>query len=280
MATKIQWCDETWNPVVGCSKISPACDNCYAERMANRLAQNPKTKFKYGDVVSDGKWNGKLSMDPNDLYIPGKWKTPKRIFVCSMGDLFHENVPFHIIMEVMMVINDFPRHTFMILTKRAQRMYHFFNKVYSKIGPIPNLWAGVTVENQVRAHERIVPLLYMPFVAKKFVSIEPMLTHVDLEEIQKFPESPHGTLRINSLKGTHYHIISGRMELISDGLPKLDWVICGGETGPKARPIQESWVRSLQVQCEDAGTPFFFKQWGGKLKGNTILGNKYEQFPA
>lgn len=250
MPTKIAWTDESWQPVVGCSKVSPGCDNCYAETMAKRCAgaemvsYKPKP-YKYCSVVE---WNGQTFCDEKALEIPLHWKKPRKVFVCSMGDLFHESVPFEFIKEVIKIIAACPQHTFQILTKRPERMKQFFDKTkVTLIGPCPvprklgdehkvkmttlplkNLWLGVTAENPKDGYPRIQTLKQIP-AAVRFISIEPMLEG---------------------------------MRLTNDTLDKIDWVIVGGESGPGARPMHIDWARGVRDQCQAAGVPFFFKQWG------------------
>jgi protein gp37 len=233
--TSIPWTDETWNPITGCSPISEGCLNCYARRMAQRL------KGRYGypkdEPFKPGNWRG-------DWYIPSKkrrvfeeplgWKTPRMIFVCSMGDIFHESVPEPKRKDVFRMIM-FPKnkkHIFLILTKRPQKMAEFINI------KIPNLWLGVTAENQKRADERI-PLLLQTLARVRFVSIEPMLGPVesDYNAIPFFPfENEQGTIT-----------------------PGIDWVIAGPETGPGKRECKPEWIRDLYEQCQTAGVPFFDK---------------------
>ena len=168
MPTKIEWCEESWNPVTGCTKISTGCKNCYAEKMAKRLAG----RFDY---PADDPF--KVTIHPNKLNQPLKWKKSRKIFVCSMGDLFHKDVPFDYIVEVLKIVDNGTRHTFLILTKRPERMREFFNDYFSgfcnSFGPtLRNLWLGVSVENQQTADERIPILLRIP-AAVRFVSVEP-----------------------------------------------------------------------------------------------------------
>lgn len=266
MSTKIQWTDETWNPIIGCSKISPGCVNCYAETMATRLAAMSIKKVipslnGYPEIIFGRKWNGKVVFMQQAISKPLAWRKPRKIFVCSMGDLFHESVPFEWIDMVMAIIACTPHHTYQILTKRPDRMAEYFscskdmlisrweNAIY-KMGicdknddldsvvcyiynrserewPLNNVWLGVTAENQEQANKRIPILLQIPSVIK-FVSIEPMIDYVRLVRF----------------------------------LPELHWVICGGESGQNARPINPDWVRNLRDACEDYERPFFFKSWG------------------
>jgi protein gp37 len=311
MSTKIEWCTETWNPIAGCTKVSPGCDHCYAERMANRLA-NIALKDdhhgeyfrvdgigKYAMVTLDDKWNGKTFFDESQIVKPFRWKVPRKIFVISMGDLFHESVVFADIDQVITVIAMNPQHTFLVLTKRPDRMKRYFENrldpwdylkihaynlseylingkmpegwmwdpqylddgeggydkdselIWEGAWPLKNLWLGVTAENQEYANKRIPILLQIPAI-KRFVSVEPMLGPIDFYEPQM------GNEHYNTLKG--FGDISGGNGHF--GGPKLDWVICGGESGPGARPLHPDWVRSIRDQCKEANVPFFFKQWG------------------
>ncbi len=242
--TKIEWADITINPVVGCSKCSPGCDNCYAEQFAARLAKHPNEKIraKYAGVVDErGKWTGVIDFDVSCLTnLP---KKPKRIFVGSMCDLFHDSVMDshleHIFGHIGLTRAN-QHHTFMILTKRPQRMLEFFTN-WKPYREIPNLWLGVTVCNQEEAEAKIPMLLATP-AAKRFVSVEPMLGPMDLDKDE--------------------FLSAWRCQI---DIPTLDWVICGGETGPNARPMHFDWVRSLRNQCEAADVPFFFKSWGAWL---------------
>lgn len=242
---KISWLNmpgykgETWNPIVGCSKISEGCDNCYAERMAVRLCAMSEKSDKlsirghaYECAIDNGHWSG--IPEVSDLSKPYKMKAPRMIFVCSMGDLFHEHVKEVWQREVFETIEQSPQHLFIILTKRPQNAFYFFRQ-NPGFENLPNVWLGVTAENQQRANERI-PILLQIKAAKHFVSIEPMLGPVDLTNYV-------------STSVTHYE-------------HQLDWVICGGETGPKARPMYRDWARQLRDQCKSAQVPFFFKQWG------------------
>jgi protein gp37 len=221
--SKIEWTDKTWNPITGCSWISPGCDNCYARRMANRLHSNPKTP-KY--------WNNfEVTCHPEELNRDFGSK-PKKIFVCSMSDLFHKDVKFSFIWQIFRIIRNNPQHTFQILTKRPGRMVQFFQKF--EVGFIPeNAWIGVTAENQKQLHERVSQLVYI-HAKTRFVSIEPILDDVS-EEFEIY--------------------LKARF---------IDWVIVGGETGPGAREMNPDWARSIRDQCQSAGVPFFFKQMSKK----------------
>ena len=219
--TKIEWTEKSWNPVTGCTKISPGCQNCYAERMSKRLR---------GRCGYDAENPFKVTLHPNRLEEPLRCSKPSTIFVCSMGDLFHPEVPFAYIERVFNIMLHAPQHTFLVLTKRPRTAKMFLDPNLRsdvfKHWPLPNVWLGVTAENRPMWYER-VPILKQIEAAKRFVSCEPDL----------------GPL--------------GEVDLIG-----LDWIICGGETGPNARPMHPDWARSLRDQCQEAGVPFFFKQWG------------------
>ena len=210
--TKIEWTDRTWNPVTGCTKLSTGCTHCYAETMAYRLQAMGVKKYA----------NGFFPTLHNDtLSEPLKWKQPHTIFVCSMADLFHDNVPFSFIDSVLETIRQTPQHRYQILTKRSERMAEYFD---SKVIP-ENIWLGVTVEAET-AKQRIDPLRKLNATIR-FLSCEPLVE--DVGEID--------------LTGIH-------------------WLIVGGESGVKARPMRAEWVRSLQQQAEEQDVAFFFKQWG------------------
>lgn len=234
MPTNIEWADETWNPVTGCTPISTGCANCYAARMSKRLAG------RFGYPADDP---FRVTLHPDRLGEPLRWRKPRYVFVASMGDLFHEDVPFEYIKLVFSAMAEARRHTFMVLTKRPKRALNLWGAGI----PWPtNIWAGVTAENQKRANERVPVLTEIP-TRVQFVSIEPMLGPVEL---------PTGW-----------------------GVPGVgvDWVICGAETGPGARPMEESWALRLRDQCSEAGVPFFFKR--NSDGGRMLDGQIYEQWP-
>lgn len=223
--TKIEWTDKTWNPVTGCSKISVGCVNCYAEVMARRLQSMGQDKYING-------FN--LTTHEDVLNKPLRWKKPHTIFVCSMSDLFHKDVPDNFIDKVMNVIDLTPHHRYQLLTKRPERMFEYFN---DHIIP-DNVWLGVTVECQ-HAKKRIDYLRQLN-ASVRFLSCEPLLE--DLGELN---------------------------------LEKIDWVIVGGESGTKARPMQEEWVLAIKSQTEKQGSAFFFKQWG-TWGSDGVKRNKHE----
>lgn len=259
MSSKIEWTNESWNPIVGCSKVSEGCRNCYAERMARRLkAMGQK---QYDRVVDENGWTGIAELVGDAMIMkPSTWKHPRKVFVCSMSDLFGESVLAVAIDEVMNAIQTYNRHTFQILTKRPERMAAYFSS-----HPVPdNVWLGVTVENQEQADKRI-PLLLQTPAQVRFVSIEPMLGPVDLKryllhefqpgdpdygwEMECSADGPDGMRQCGYPPDAH-------------PIPGISWAICGGETGPGARPMHPDWVRNLRDQCVNAEVPFFFKGWG------------------
>ena len=295
----IAWCDETWNPIRGCSRVSEGCRNCYAEAMAARFCGagqpyegtiNPETK----------RWSGNIKLVHDKLEQPMHWTRPRRIFVNSMSDLFHESVPDDFIDKVFAVMALCPQHTFQVLTKRPERMLDYLRSssvrdkwvhagdafVYSMgsgryanlshIGdpgnmvsvfsqfPLPNVWLGVTVENQQAADERI-PLLLQTPVAVRWVSMEPLLGSVDLTRC----EHQNYSVAADYLAGC-----DSRAQC--DG-GTLDYVVVGGESGRNARPMHTNWVRSLRDQCKAAGVPFLVKQLSGE-KGKVI--KDISLFPA
>lgn len=251
--TKIEWAEVTWNPVTGCTPVSEGCQNCYAKRMATRL--RGRCGYPENDPF-------RVTLHPERLKEPLRWKKPRRVFVCSMGDLFHPDVPVEFIDRVFAIMALATQHTFIILTKRPLRMKEYikyraarnFYHLKHIEWPLPCVWLGVSCENQRAADERIPILLQTP-AAVRFVSVEPMLGPVDLEtQLGNAEESRH------CLNGWH----------------GIDWVICGGETGPRARPMHPAWVRSLQNQCQAAGVPFFFKSWGEYCYPDQLPDETYE----
>ena len=246
MSTNIEWTNETWNPVTGCTRISAGCKNCYAERMARRLAG------RYGYLPWPYEFD--VTFHEDKLYQPLSWKKPRMIFVCSMGDLFHEDVKEETILQIFDVIRKTKQHTYQILTKRPERM-KWIVKQYSDYGAtnfnkmMPHVWLGVTAESQQAADERIPWLLKTP-AAIRFVSVEPMLEKIDLTgSLNGFPD--------RDKNGEWYQTY-----------PALDWIICGGETGHGAREMKYEWAQELYVQCKAAGVAFFFKKFGDAYTGN------------
>lgn len=266
--TKIEWVKNqdgtqgvTWNPVTGCTKTSPGCAHCYAERMANRLAHNPATAKDYAGTIENGKWTGRVNCLSHKLDEPLKWRKPRMVFVNSMSDLFHESIPFEFIHQAFVVMQNTPRHIHQVLTKRADRMLEFAHWEIERAKteqdyipwPLSNVWSGVTVCNQEEADTKI-PLLLQTPAAVRFVSIEPMLESIQLGGLAfgQYEDTGGGD-------GIHPDIAFHDFE------PHIDWVICGGETGHGARPMHPQWTRDLRDQCKAADVPFFFKGWGDWL---------------
>ncbi len=258
MTTKIEWATETWNPITGCTKISEGCQNCYAERMSKRLAG----RFGYpkDDPFRPGTFHNDKSAQPFN------WRKSRKIFVSSMGDLFHEAVSDTIIGELFAIMGTADWHTYLILTKRPERMREFILKYSADGGPLgcfkytfSHLWLGVTAENQRTADERIPILLQIP-AAVRFVSVEPMLEFVDLSYW---------------LNGAPEQYAPDRWQ---QTYPPLDWVIAGPETGPKARKADNEWFRDLRRQCFIARVPYFLKKTanGGRL----LDGREWSQYPG
>jgi protein gp37 len=266
MPTKIEWCDETINPIrtadggYHCTKVSEGCQNCYAERMNKRFGNGKPFDHTPTEFV----------LDEKQLDKPLHWKKPRMIFVCSMGDLFHEDVPHSAIQKVLYRVRMAKQHTFLILTKRPDRMRAFFMQYYVQ-GFIPNLWLGVTAENQKRADERIPILLQIP-AAVRFVSVEPMLGPVDLLSNDYLGGCINCEVCLDN-PGTCVNCAQNR---------KLDWIICGCETGRGARPTNIEWIRGLKNQCVAAGVPFFLKQMevnGKVVKMPELDGQRLEGRP-
>ena len=251
-SSAIEWTEQTWNPIVGCSIVSPGCTNCYAMKMAARIeamGNQPRYAGTTRKVNGKAVWTGKVSKAPNSTWCaPIERKKPTVYFVNSMSDLFHEDVPDDWILDALTVMAIAHQHTFQVLTKRAARMREFMSRPdlleqiylnwYGWSGgarevtawPLPNVWLGVSTERQQEADERI-PLLLKTPAAVRFISAEPLLGPIDL----------------------HLWMLT---------CPAIDWVIVGGESGPVCRPMHPGWARTLRDQCAAAGVPFFFKQWG------------------
>lgn len=248
----IEWTNSTWNPVVGCSKVSAGCANCYAERMAKRLAamarsarargQDPGRTANYLHVVDRrGRWNGRVHLDHGALADPLGWKASRMIFVNSMSDLFHEGVPLAFIQAVFDAMNRCPQHVFQILTKRP----HIAAACSRHLHWTPNIWMGTTVENATVTHR--IRDLRATRARIRFLSLEPLLG-----PISRLP------------------------------LAGIDWVIVGGESGPSARPMKPEWAQRIRDRCVSVGVPFFFKQWGGvnkKRTGRILDGQTWQEVP-
>lgn len=233
--TKIEWTESTWNPVTGCTKISTGCKFCYAEVMARRLKAMGQEKYRNGF---------KLTLHPDTLQEPYSWKKPKMIFVNSMSDLFHKDIPIDYIQQVFKVIKDNPQHVFQVLTKRADVV-----RYYDSEGLLEwphNLWMGVTVESNDLVDR--IENLRNTSARVKFLSCEPLLS-----------------------------------ALPDMNLKNMDWVIVGGESGRTPRPIKEEWIIDIKEQCQKANTAFYFKQWGGtnkKKAGRKLEGQIYDEMPV
>jgi protein gp37 len=236
--TKIEWTDATWNPIRGCTKISPGCKNCYAEAFAERFRGVKGHPYEQGFD---------LRLVPEKLLEPLVWANSSRIFVNSMSDLFHPSVPDSFIVRVANVMREANWHTYQVLTKRSQRLHEMLNGTLRFVTGSEHIWWGVSVEDVRHGVPRIDHLRQTPAVMK-FLSIEPLLEDL------------------------------GIINLID-----IKWVIVGGESGRKARPIERNWVASLLHQCLKSQVPFFFKQWGGvqkKKTGRTLNGRTYNEFPS
>lgn len=233
----IEWTDATWNPVRGCTKVSPGCKNCYAERFAERFRGVLGHPFEFGFD---------LRLVPDKIGAPLRWKTPKRIFVNSMSDLFHEQVPDEYITDVADVMLSADWHVFQVLTKRAERMRRLLSAKLTEAAQVNHVWWGVSVEDRKYGLPRIEELRTSR-ARVRFLSIEPLLE--DLGDLN---------------------------------LGGVSWVIVGGESGPHARPMHERWVERIFTQCLEQDVPFFFKQWGGTRKkrtGRLLHGRTYDAMP-
>lgn len=245
--TKVEWTDRTWSPVTGCTKISPGCDHCYAERMAQRL----RGRFGYPQddpfVVT---WH------PDKLEEPSHWRKPQRVFVCSMSDLFHPRVPWEFIQRIFEVMEEASQHTFQVLTKRPGRMAYFADHEWqSRYGGWPsNVWAGTSVES-AKYLPRLDALARVP-AKVRFVSCEPLLGPLDLRP----------WLLCKTCNGSGFYSATEFCSQCSGSSQgSLHWTICGGESGPSARPMHPQWARGIRDQCQEAGVPLFFKQSGEYL---------------
>jgi protein gp37 len=236
--SKIEWTDATWNPVRGCTKISPGCAHCYAETFAERFRGVPGHPFEFGFD---------LRLVPEKLADPICWSKPKKIFVNSMSDVFHEDVPDDYIEKICRVMLAANWHTYQVLTKRADRLRSLLQGKLRKAAKASHIWWGVSVENRAHGLTRI-DLLREAKPAVAFLSVEPLLEDL------------------------------GKMNLQG-----ISWIIVGGESGPRARPMDPAWVRNIRNQCVRAGVAFFFKQWGGVRKSETgrrLDGKTYDEFPT
>lgn len=245
--TSIEWTDKTWNPTKGCAKVSEGCTNCYAIRMAARLSAMGQPMYQ-GLTKRSGnrsQWTGRISIDESSLEAPLHWRKPTRIFVNSMSDLFHEDIPQEFLARVWDVMARAREHEFQILTKRPEHMRRTLMAT-GTFPLLPNVWLGVSVENE--DHLGRINILRNTPAAVRFVSLEPLL-------------GPLPGLDLNN----------------------IDWAIVGGESGPGARPMDDSWIGNIEAACRSAGTAFFFKQWGGKNKkkaGRTWRRRTWDEYPA
>lgn len=306
--TKIEWTDATWNPITGCSVVSPGCTNCYAMKLAGTRLQHHPSREGLTDKTKAGPvWNGRVRMNRDWLYQPLDWTKPRRVFVCAHGDLFHENVPDDWIDEVFAVMALADKHQFQILTKRPERMFHYLmgkeydnkdgdafrdaliegnaHRIYEeRTGvdtsltmpvhlPLDNVWLGVSVERQEEAVDRINHLLASP-AAIRFVSAEPLLGPVDLTKIEFATMDIVGGPNTLAFADCTLDALAGTLKMVPDGGEAqehksdkvIDWVIVGGESGPKARPMEAGWARDLRDQCQRSGTAFFMKQMAKKAE--------------
>lgn len=304
--TKIEWTHrpgtkgEVWNPVTGCTKVSAGCKYCYAERVFPRaynkdriIVATPSDGCTLGLIRPDtvtGHWSRKrkftdVKCHPERLDQPLRWKKPRTIFVNSMSDLFHESIPYYFLHDVFATMAAAKQHTFIVLTKRPLRMYEYLNSKYFPDGfyedykidctwPLPNVWLGISIEDQETADERI-PILLDTRAAVRFISAEPLLGHVDITEYLWGVDSP-----CNSCP-KDVDCECGWNTRKQNGLSCIDWVICGGESGPKARSMDIRWPISLRDQCKDADVPFFMKQLSQShgLIGRLTNHKSFNDFP-
>lgn len=232
--TKIEWATATWNPVVGCEPVSPGCRNCYAARMASRFGGEGE---RWENIARGGKWTGLVSKHEDKLGAPLRWRRPRAIFVCSMGDLFYHGVPDALRLEMFFTMQEATRHTFLILTKRAREASEWLERAIDAYAPdfqahvMDHIWWGVTVEDQRRGEKRVPILQAMP-VQRRFISFEPLIG----------PVNPYLWLDTRA--------------------PLIDWFIAGGESGAGARPTHPDWARRIRQSALDFGVPFMWKQWG------------------
>ncbi len=308
--TSIEWTDATWNPVTGCSVVSPGCTNCYAMKLAGtRLKHVASRQDLTIDTRAGPVWNGEVRFNEAELAKPLSWRRPRNIFVCAHGDLFHESVPDEWIDRVFAIMALSPQHSFQVLTKRSVRMRRYIAdptthaRVYDIVmdsvivdgvpavlmapaiedpglkpgwprvhlgrWPLPNVWLGISAEDQARADERIPDLLATP-AAIRFVSAEPLLGLIDFTTIGGTAclANDGACCRdkpwLDSMRGIQGCSRAGAYAFPNRvGMPRgLDWIIVGGESGPDARPMHPDWARQIRDHCAAAGVAFFFKQWG------------------
>ena len=249
--TKISWAEMVWNPFVGCTRVSTGCEKCYAERFTARFSSIPGHKFEgvSRNTPNGPRWSGKVILAEKDIDQPLRWKKPRRIFVNSISDTFHDTVPIEWLDRIFAIMTKAPQHIFLVLTKRPHYMrdymrsrYHFPNTA-PQIGPPRNIWLGTSVENQAARNIR-QPLLQQTPAALRFLSVEPLLEEINLGNL--------------------------------DG---ISWVIVGGESGPGARPCDIGWIRSIRDQCKSVGVACFVKQLGARpmVPGTTLRFNCFDR---
>ena len=274
--SSIEWTDASWNPLAGCTPASEGCRNCYAAALAYRLERMGQEKYKgtARKTRSDGRavFTGKINLDYDALQVPFGWRRPRRVFVNSMSDLFHEAVPDEFILEVWRVMERTPRHTYQVLTKRPARMAEWVSRRQRSnphLCPAPNIWVGTSVEDQAAADTRILHLLRTP-AAVRFLSCEPLIGSVILQGVAPYRE----------------HDMLWERKFLHGFSPvdnkRIHWVIVGGESGARHRPFNPDWARSLRDQCQAAGVAFFFKQHGGptpKAGGRLLDGREWNEYP-
>ena len=291
--TRIGYLDATWNSIKGCSHVSSGCENCWAERQAARFS---KPGEHFHGLTKNGRWVGEAKLYEKELYKPFHWRRPRRIGVCFMGDLFHGSVSGEDVAKVFAVMAKAKQHTFLVLTKRPDRMLEFLQWAGQRVcpsealydyieddveinydtdivsWPLPNVWLGVSVEDQETADQR-VPVLLQCEAVLHYVSAEPLLGHIEWgHSIHHchagrdgecyWPSCPQTRDNEPHKTGRSCPYNDWETDEEDPSPPRLGWVICGGESGPCARPIQPEWVRSIRDQCKSAKVPFYFKQWG------------------
>jgi len=316
----IEWTDATWNPIRGCTRVSEGCRNCYAETLAARFSDpaTEKRPAQWGHGLATrtskgARWTGKIDVAADATFLaPLRWRKPRRIFVNSLSDLFHEAVPDAVIDRVFAVMALTPQHIFQLLTKRPERMLAYLTAPYrgtywidlindltkdrddrwmracaaagAALHPLPNVWLGVSVEDQAAADARI-PLLLQTPAATRFLSCEPLLGQLDLQRwLQRcraarsdgeciYSRCPQLRDGEPARSGRHCPLDTwpGSRDGEDPDHPLLNWIIAGGESGPGARPMHPDWARSLRDQCAAAGVPFLFKQWGEWAPGDQVL---------
>lgn len=293
--THIEWTDATWNVVTGCAIVSPGCTNCYAMKLAGtRLRDHPSRNGLTTDSKAGPVWNGQVRFNAGWLTQPLRWTKPRKVFVCAHGDLFHEGVTDDQLDQIFAVMALAPQHVFQVLTKRPERMRDYLLaltaerlskplRAFVHAGensthedrfiplPLPNVWLGVSVEDQTRADERIPALLDTP-AAVRWISAEPLIGPVDLSVVDDSFSDPRNVLRTASAQ-QQADQYGEPLELCSD-TPRIDWVVVGGESGQGSRPMHPDWARDLRDKCAANGVAFLFKQWGdwtpGENAQNTI----------